>query len=101
MQTKQIIQTSANVIRITTITKGNVYKRFDDNYSWFGVVKGVFNDGINTIVEATEYRSGWSGIEVKEQIIKGDKDYVIFPASLDDFKSEFSGVIEKLYADIH
>jgi len=30
MQTKQAIQTSANVIRITSISAGDVYKRFDE-----------------------------------------------------------------------
>jgi hypothetical protein len=100
MQTKQIIQSSANVIRITSIVKGNIYKRFDDNYTWLGVVRGVYNDGDKAIVEATEYRNGWSGIETQDKIIKGEQDYVIFPATLEDFKLEFNTAITKLEGKI-
>lgn len=96
MQTQQIIQASANVIRITSIQKGNIYKRFESDYTWYGVVKGVHNDGENSIIEATEYRDGWSGIDVKDKVIKGKDDYVIFPATLEEFQVEFSKAIEKL-----
>jgi hypothetical protein len=96
MQTKQIVQTSANVIRITNIVKGNIYKRFDDNYTWYGVVKGVHNDGEKTIIEATEYRNGWSSIEMQDKVIKGDQDFTIFPAELSDFQGEFNGAIGRL-----
>lgn len=96
MQTKQIIQSSANVIRITSISKGNIYKRFDDNYTWLGVVIGVHNDGEKTIIEANEYRQGWDKVEVTHKVIKGSEDYTIFPATLADFNQEFDSVITAL-----
>lgn len=96
MQTKQIIQSSANVIRITNIAKGNIYKRFDDNYTWYGVVNAVHNDGEKSIIEATEYRAGWSSMEVQYKVIKGEEDYTIFPATLEDFDKEFGGIISHL-----
>lgn len=101
MQTKQIIQSSANVIRITNIAKGNIYKRFDDyDYTYFGIVQAVHNDGNNTIIEATEYKAGYSDVDVSKKIIKGEKDFVIFPATLDDLKLEFEKCIEKKKRDI-
>ena len=56
MQTKQIVQSSANVIRITKLVKGDIYKRFEQNSddTYFGIVTDVLNDGINTIITATE-----------------------------------------------
>ena len=96
MQTKQIIQSSANVIRITNIAKGNIYKRFDDNYTYLGVVKSVLNDGEKTIIEATEYRASYSGMEATNKVIKGENDYTIFPATLEDFEQEFTSVVESL-----
>lgn len=96
MQTQQIIQASANVIRITNIQKGNIYKRFDDNYTWLGIVRSVHNDGVNAVIEATEYRDGWNAIEVQEKVINGKQEYVIFPATLEDFDREFTSAISKL-----
>jgi hypothetical protein len=101
MQTKQIIQSSANVIRITNIAKGNVYKRFEDSdYVYYGIVTDVLNDGINTIITATEYRKSWSSMEVSQKIMKGEKEYVLFPADIKEIESEFQSVISSKERDI-
>lgn len=102
MQTKQIVQASANVIRITNIQKGNLYKRFDESgdYTYFGIVTDVLNDGNNTIITATEYRKSWSDMNVENKVIRGDKDFVMFPATLDDFQLEFQSVIKSKNKDI-
>lgn len=85
MQTKQAIQTSANVVRITNISAGDVYKRFDDSYDdrvYFGLVTAVHNDGEKTIIEATEYRwNGYSTLEVDFKVLRGEKDYILFPST--------------------
>lgn len=96
MITKQIIQSSANVIRITNLAKGNIYKRFDDNYTYYGVVRGIHNDGIKTIIESTEYRDSYGGLDVSNKIFKGETDISIFPATLDEFEDEFGQTVEKL-----
>ena len=102
MQTKQIIQSSANVIRITNIAKGNIYKRFqkDYDYTYYGIVKAVHNDGSNTIIEATEYRYSYGDMNVEHKVITGDKDYVIFPATLEEIQSEFESCITKKEKEI-
>ena len=91
MQTKQAIQTSANVIRITTITAGDVYKRFDESYddrTYFGLVTGVHNDGEKTIIEATEYSKRYSGLDVNYKVLRGEKDYILFPSSPEELNLE-------------
>lgn len=102
MQTKQIVQASANVIRITNIQKGNLYKRFDESgdYTYYGIVTDVLNDGNNTIITATEYRKSWSSMSVENKVIRGDKDFIMFPATIEEFKVEFQSVINSKKKDI-
>lgn len=102
MQTKQIVQASANVIRITNIQKGNIYKRFDDSgdYTYFGIVTDVLNDGNNTIITATEYRKSWGDMNVENKVIRGEKEFVMFPATIEDFQMEFQDVISKKQREI-
>lgn len=65
-----------------------MYKRFDEDYDdrcYFGIISNVHNDGNNTIIEATEYRYSWSTLEVDYKILRGEKDYIIFPCTLEEF----------------
>lgn len=103
MQTKQIIQTSANVIRITNIKSGDVYKIFDKDYSdrvYFGIVRSVHNDGTSTVIEAVEYLKRWSDLEISYKIIHGEKDYVLFPATPDELNQEIEGAKVKIEKEI-
>ena len=91
METRQAIQSTANVVRITTIKTGDVYKRFDANYDdrvFFGLVTQVHNDGKNTIIEATEYRYSYSSLEVDYKVLRGEKDYILFPSSPEELNLE-------------
>lgn len=94
MQTKSIVQTSANVIRITNLVRGDIYKRFDtSSYSdkvVYGVVEGIYNNGDKTFIQAVEYKYSYSAIEANLKVIDGDADVSIFPATLEDIKEEFS-----------
>lgn len=102
MQTKQIVQSSANVIRITKLVKGDIYKRFEQNSddTYFGIVTDVLNDGINTIITATEYRKSWSSINVSNKVIRGTQDFILFPATPDDLDVEFQSVIDSKEKEI-
>ena len=92
MLTKQAIQSTANVIRITSVSAGDVYKRFEDsdwdNKVYFGVVKAVHNDGEKTIIEAVEYCYKYSDISVDYRIIGGTKDVTIFPSTPEELNLE-------------
>lgn len=84
METKQIVQSSANVIRITNVKPGDVYKRFDESYddrTYFGVIQAVHNDGDKTIIESMEYCYRYSSLEVNHKVLRGEKDYILFPSS--------------------
>lgn len=92
MITKQAIQSTANVIRITSVSAGDVYKRFaDTDYDdkvYYGVVKAVHNDGEKTLIEAVEYCYKYSDISVGYKVISGTKDVTIFPSSPEELNLE-------------
>ena len=73
MNVKQAIQASANVIRVTNISAGDVYKRFDDSYDdrvYYGVVTSVHNDGEVAIIEAMEYSYKYSSLDVNLKVLR-------------------------------
>ena len=105
MNTKNIIQSSVNVIRITNLKAGDVYKKIEDsNYSndsvKYGIVKAVLNNGEKTFIEAIEYKKSYSSIDAQMCIIKGDQDVAIFPTTIDEIKDELGGVSEKLRKEV-
>lgn len=103
MNVKQAIQSSANVIRVTNISAGDVYKRFDDSYDervYYGVVQNVHNDGETAIIEAVEYNYKYSGLSVDLKVLRGDKEYKLFPATPEDLNLELDGVIERKKREI-
>lgn len=104
MNTKNLVQTTANVIRIVNLKKGDIYKRYEDgNYSsgiYYGLVKDIKNNGEQIFIESVEYRKSYSSIDADLKIYSGDKDLNIFPATLDEVQEEFGSVIEKLSKEI-
>lgn len=92
MITKQAIQASANVIRITEVKVGDVYKRFDDgSYEdrvYYGIINAIHNDGENAIIEAVEYCYKYNDITVEVKVMRGTKEYTIFPATPEDLNIE-------------
>jgi len=103
METKQIVQASANVIRITKVKPGDVYKRFDESYNdrtYYGIVRNVHNDGENSIIEATEYSYQWSGISIEIKIIRGCDDVVMFPSTPEELNVDLSRAKEDKEKDI-
>jgi hypothetical protein len=99
MQTKQIVQASANVVRITNVSAGDVYKRFEQSsYSdstYFGIVRNVHNDGENTVIECTEFRKSYSDLEMNYKVFTNKtEDLAMFPATPEELNMELSGIIE-------
>lgn len=104
MQTKNIIQASANVIRITSLKVGDIYKRYEDStYStgvYYGIVKAIANNGENTFIEAIEYKKSYSSIDADFKVWGGEKDIAIFPATVEELTEEFGGVEKRLLKEI-
>jgi hypothetical protein len=100
MKTQQIVQSQANVIRVTNISAGDVYKRFEnegyDKGTYYGIVKNVYNDGEKTIIESTECKYEYSRITPKYKTISGTDDVVLFPASVEEMNLEFENARSSL-----
>ena len=94
MQTKNILQASANVIRVTNLPRGDIYKRFNDSsYSKdvkLGIVRNIYNDGESTYVEAVKYKKSYRDLEASIYVIRGDNDVSIFSATIEEIQEEFS-----------
>lgn len=85
MQVQNIIRASADVLTITHLTVGNVYKRVDTNYNGdasikFGVVQSVMNNGTDAAITALEYEADYNGARATIRVITAAKDVAIFPA---------------------
>jgi len=103
MNIQQAIQTSANVVRITSVTAGDMYKRFDTSYDdrvYYGIVRSVHNDGKAAIIEAIEYTQQYGNLDVKLRVLTGTKDYQIFPATPEEFAQNFDEIVSKKEREI-
>lgn len=83
MQTKNIVQASCNVIRITNLRKGDVVKRIDDSYGGpkvqYGVVIDLLNNGDRTFIQLMEYEKTYSNVQAAVKVISDKEDVALFP----------------------
>lgn len=104
MQTKTLIQAQANVITITSLSKGNVVKIIDTTYSQpeikYAVVLDLMNDGTNSFVELIEYKKSYSKLDAEIKIYEGDTELALFPCEPDEVKEFFGKTIDSLKKDI-
>jgi len=100
MQTKNLIQTQANVIKITSLTKGNIVKLIDTNYSSkevkYGIVTDLLNDGEKTFIELLEYKKNYDSVSSDIKIYEGTDELALFPAKIDEVQEYFNSAIEGL-----
>lgn len=96
MQVQQIVRASADVLTITRLAPGNVYKRVDDtSYTGtpvikFGVVQDVMNNGEDSAVSALEFTADYSdGVKVAPMVFTGSKPAAIFPAQPEELAVHF------------
>lgn len=101
MQVHQIVGTSADVMTITRLSPGDVYKRVEesDYYSGaklvFGVVQSVMNNGEDAAVTALEYEADYnSGAKAVIKVMTGSRPVAIFPAT----PEEVTAHLEELWA---
>ena len=90
MQTKTLIQSSANILRITELQKGNVVKVIDSSYSDkkinFGVVTDLLNEGEKTFIQILLFEQSYSDVKGKIKIYEGTDNIPLFPATVEEVK---------------
>lgn len=104
MQTKNIIQTVANVIKITSLKKGDVVKLIESNYSspesYFAVVLDLLNDGENTFIELLKYKNNFGYVNAEIKLYKGGDNVSLFPTDISELQEHFDGSIKSIEKDI-
>lgn len=104
MQAKNLIQASANVIRITNLSIGDVIKMVDVDYSspeiYFGVVIDLLNDGNNSFVQIMRYKKSYLAIDCDIKTYEGNKDINIFPTTVEEVKEHLSETIKMFERDV-
>lgn len=106
MQTQQLIQASADVVTITHLAPGDVYKRVEEGGAYaggpgatlrFGIVQDVMNNGTDSAVTALEYvpapayASG--GVTVEVKVWTGSKPAAIFAATPAEVTQHLAAVV--------
>lgn len=108
MQVQQMIRASADVLTITTLAPGNVYKRIDARGAYgeaeprlrFGVVQSVMNNGEDAAVTALEFLADYTGISAELKVFDGGKPVAIFPATPDEITQHLGELTEKAERDV-
>lgn len=92
MQTKTLIEASAEVLTITRLKAGDVYKRIaPPTYSGdpalkLGVVTSVMNNGEDSAFTSLELTPTYAGITAETKVFTAGMDLVIFPATPDEIQ---------------
>lgn len=104
MQTKNLIQASANVVKITNLVKGNVVKLIEKDYSsletYYGIVTDMFNDGEKTFIQICRYKKSYGSITAEIKIYEGQSELNIFPAEVEEVEQYFEDAVVQIEKSI-
>ena len=98
MQVQQVIRNSADIVTITNLAPGDVYKRIEessygDPVLRFGIVQSVMNNGEDAAVTALEYAPDYTlGATTAVKVFTGTKPVAIFPATPDEVLDHIDGL---------
>lgn len=104
MKTQNLIQASANVIKITELLVGDVVKIVDESYSTieikYGVVIDILNDGSKTFIQVAQYKKTYSDtIDCELKTYKGQSELNIFPTTPEEVKEYFQGALKRIASE--
>lgn len=96
METTNLIQSTAKMIKITSLKKWDLIKYIDDSSYSTDVKYWIITDLMNTwekaFIEAILYKKTYSDVNVELKIFKWNQDVNIFPATIDDIQEYFKAV---------
>lgn len=101
MQTKTLIQAQANVLKVTSLRKGDVVKMIEEKYSndyeiYYGVVVELLNSGEKTFIQFLRYKKEYSSVDVDLKLFSGEKEIALFPATIEELKEHFGSCIKEI-----
>ena len=100
MQTKTLIQSSANILRITDLQKGNtvkiVTKEYSSNEIMYGVVTDLLNSGEKTYIQLLLFKESYENVKGSVKVYSGDEDIALFPATIEDVKKHLADAVQRM-----
>lgn len=104
MQVKTLIQSQANVLRVTSLTIGNVVKIIETKYSdpeiRYAIVLDLLNSGSETFVQFLIYTKSYNSVTAEIKTYSGSKDLSLFPATIDEVSTYFGDTVKNLEREI-
>ncbi len=98
MRTTTLVQATADVVTITSLRTGDVYKRLEVNtygekyQLHFGVVQHVMHNGEDAVITAIEFPTEWNGVQAKIKTFGTDADLKLFEATPEEVTAHFAEV---------
>lgn len=98
MNTTTLVQATAQVVTITSLKAGDVYKRLQENaygekYKMlFGVVQDVMHNGEDAVISAIEFDSDYSGTDIKLKTFGTSVDLKLFATTPDEVRVHFDSL---------
>jgi len=100
MKTKTLIQSSANILRITDLQKGNtvkiVTKEYSSNEIMYGVVTDLLNSGEKTYIQFLLFKDSYGDIGGNVKVYSGDEDIAIFPTTVEEVQEHLSDAVKRM-----
>jgi hypothetical protein len=104
MNVRNLVQTTATIIKITELKKGNIVKLIEEKYSEpvinFAVVTDILSNGDKTYVELVTYRKDYGEVKLEYKLLSADKDVTLFPATKDDLLGHFETIKMEIQKEI-
>ena len=99
--TQNFVNTQANVISVTQLSKGDVYKRLHQDYSTapyelkFGIVTDVLNNGTDSVITALEFEVSHNDASMKMKTFGTSTELRIFACDPDEVVSHLGDIDKK------
>lgn len=105
MQTTNFIAASAEVTTITSLKKGDVYKRLEESSYGedkivHGVVLDVLYNGTDAAIQTMEFKGTYRSLDTSFKTFSGDKEIKIFPSNPEEVKSYLETTVKSIENDI-
>lgn len=107
MQIKTLVKDNVQVLRMTTLDVGDVYKRLvSSSYAGekeklvFGIVTGAMNNGEQVALSAVELDITYSTVTVSAKAFSSETDLVMFPASHEELAAHTDEVLHVLRRNV-
>jgi hypothetical protein len=98
MRTEHLIQPSAEVITITSLKKGDVYKRLEKDYGntyslRLGIVEDVMHNGNDCAFTAIEYEPNYNSVSTRSKVFGTESEVRLFAATPSEIAVHFDDVV--------